>query len=150
MALLEIDALSVRFGGVAAVTDVSLAVEASEIHGIIGPNGAGKTSLINAVTGMVTPQSGSIRFAGKEIAGAPPHVISSSGLGRTFQHVELFGDRSVFDNVLTGFYRHQPYGLFAASVWFGKGAPTQRKNREQTNELLDAFDLAAYADTPAG
>ena len=150
MALLEIDALSVRFGGVAAVTDVSLAVEASEIHGIIGPNGAGKTSLINAVTGMVTPQSGSIRFAGKEIAGAPPHVISSSGLGRTFQHVELFGDRSVFDNVLTGFYRHQPYGLLAASVWFGKAAQSERKTRDQTRALLDAFGLGTHANARAG
>src|SRR5271156_5380024 len=131
MALLEIDALSVRFGGVAAVTDVSLVVNAGEIHGIIGPNGAGKTSLINAITGMVTAQSGSIRFADKEIAGTAPHVISSSGLGRTFQHVELFGDRSVFDNVLTGFYRHQSYGLRAAAVGVGKAADSERAIRDQ-------------------
>jgi branched-chain amino acid transport system ATP-binding protein len=150
MALLEIDALSVRFGGVAAVTDVSLAVAAGEIHGIIGPNGAGKTSLINAITGMVTAQSGSIRFADKEIAGTAPHVISSSGLGRTFQHVELFGDRSVFDNVLTGFYRHQSYGLLAASVRFGKAAASEQTTRDQARRLLDAFDLADVADTRAG
>jgi branched-chain amino acid transport system ATP-binding protein len=150
MALLEINALSVRFGGVAAVTDVSLRVEAGEIHGIIGPNGAGKTSLINAVTGMVAPQSGSIRFADKELAGVAPHVISSFGLGRTFQHVELFGDRSVFDNVLAGFYRHQPYGLLAAAVWFGKATQSERQTRDQARALLDAFDLAAYADTRAG
>jgi branched-chain amino acid transport system ATP-binding protein len=150
MALLEINALSIRFGGVAAVTDVSLGVEAGEIHGIIGPNGAGKTSLINAVTGMVVPQSGSIRFADKEIAGVAPHVISSFGLGRTFQHVELFGDRSVFDNVLTGFYRHQRYGLLAAAVWLGKAAQSERTMRDQARTLLDAFGLATYADTRAG
>ena len=150
MALLEIDALSVRFGGVAAVTDVSMVVAAGEIHGIIGPNGAGKTSLINAVTGMVVPLSGSIRFADKEIAGVAPHLISSFGLGRTFQHVELFGDRSVFDNVLTGFYRHQSYGLLAAALRFGKAARSERKTREQVRLLLDAFDLAAFADTHAG
>ena len=142
MALLEVDALSVRFGGVAAVTDVSLGVDAGEIHGIIGPNGAGKTSLINAVTGMVVPQSGSIRFNGKEIAGVAPHVISSLGLGRTFQHVELFGDRSVFDNVLTGFYRHQSYGLLAAAVRFGKATQSERETRDQARALLDAFGLA--------
>ena len=79
MALLEIDALSVRFGGVAAVTDVSLAVEAGEIHGIIGPNGAGKTSLINAVTGMVVAAIGLDPVFGQEIAGIAPHVISSLG-----------------------------------------------------------------------
>jgi len=150
MALLEIDALSVRFGGVAAVTDVSLAVAAGEIHGIIGPNGAGKTSLINAVTGMVAPLSGSIRFADKEIAGVAPHLISSFGLGRTFQHVELFGDRSVFDNVLTGFYRHQSYGLLAAALRFGNAARSERRTREQVRLLLDAFDLAAFADKRAG
>jgi len=150
MALLEIDALSVRFGGVAAVTDVSLAVAAGEIHGIIGPNGAGKTSLINAATGMVVPQSGSIRFADREIAGVAPHLISSFGLGRTFQHVELFGDRSVFDNVLTGFYRHQSYGLLAAALRFGNAARSERRTREQVRLLLDAFDLAAFAGTRAG
>jgi branched-chain amino acid transport system ATP-binding protein len=150
MALLEIDALSVRFGGVAAVSGVSLAVAAGEIHGIIGPNGAGKTSLINAVTGMVAAQSGSIRFADREIAGLAPHVISSLGLGRTFQHVELFGDRSVFDNVLTGFYRHQSYGLLTAAVRFGKAAESERTTRDQARMLLEAFDLAAVADTRAG
>ena len=150
MALLEVNALSVRFGGVAAVTEVSLGVEAGEIHGIIGPNGAGKTSLINAVTGMVVPQSGSIRFNGNEIAGVAPHVISSLGLGRTFQHVELFGDRSVFDNVLTGFYRHQPYGLLAAAVRFGKATQSERETRDKTRALLDAFGLGTYADTRAG
>jgi branched-chain amino acid transport system ATP-binding protein len=150
MALLEIAALSVRFGGVAAVTEVSFAVAAGEIHGIIGPNGAGKTSVINAVTGMVAPQSGSIRFADREIAGIAPHVISSFGLGRTFQHVELFGDRSVFDNVLTGFYRHQSYGLLAAALRLPKATRSERRTRGQTRMLLDAFDLAAFADTPAG
>ncbi len=150
MALLEIDALSVRFGGVAAVTEVSLAIAAGEIHGIIGPNGAGKTSLINAVTGMVAPQSGSICFADREIAGVAPHVISSFGLARTFQHVELFGDRSVFDNVLTGFYRHQSYGLLSAALRLPKAVQSERRTRTQTRELLDAFDLAPYANTYAG
>jgi branched-chain amino acid transport system ATP-binding protein len=150
MALLEIDALSVRFGGVAAITDVSLAVAAGEIHGIIGPNGAGKTSLINAVTGMVATQSGSIRFAEQEIAGLAPHVISTLGLGRTFQHVELFGDRSVFDNILTGFYRHQSYGLLAAALRLPNASQTERETRAQARMLLDAFDLTAFADIRAG
>ncbi len=150
MALLKINALSVRFGGIMAVTEVSLAINAGEIHGIIGPNGAGKTSLINAVSGMVIPKSGSIRFAEREIAGVAPHIISSLGLGRTFQHVELFGDRSVFENVLTGFYRHQPYGLLAAAVRFGKAAESERQTRDRARMLLDAFSLAAYADMQAG
>jgi branched-chain amino acid transport system ATP-binding protein len=150
MALLEIDGLSVRFGGVAAVADVSLAIAAGEIHGIIGPNGAGKTSVINAITGMTVPQSGSIRFADREIAGVAPHIISSFGLGRTFQHVELFGDRSVFDNILTGFYRHQSYGLLAGALRLPKALKSERTTREQARMLIEAFDLAAVADSPAG
>ncbi len=150
MALLEIDRLSVRFGGIVAVAEVSMEVDAGEIHGIIGPNGAGKTSLINAVTGIAVPQSGSIRFAGREIAGVAPHLISSLGLGRTFQHVELFGDRSVFENVLTGFYRHQSYGLLAAAFRLPKATQSERKTRDQVRRLLDAFDLAAFAEMPAG
>jgi branched-chain amino acid transport system ATP-binding protein len=150
MALLEIDTLSVRFGGIIAVAEVSMEVDAGEIHGIIGPNGAGKTSLINAITGIAVPQSGSIRFAGIEIAGVAPHLISSRGLGRTFQHVELFGDRSVFENVLTGFYRHQSYGLLAAALRLPKAAQSERKTRDQVRSLLDAFDLVTFAETPAG
>jgi len=150
MALLEIEALSVHFGGVVAVAEVSLAIAAGEIHGIIGPNGAGKTSVINAVSGTVIPQSGSIRFAGHQIAGVAPHVISSFGLGRTFQHVELFGDRSVFQNVLTGFYRHQSYGILASALRLPRATRSERTTREQARNLLDAFDLAAFADTPAG
>jgi branched-chain amino acid transport system ATP-binding protein len=150
MTLLEIDALSVRFGGVAAVTELSLAIAVGEIHGIIGPNGAGKTSVINAVTGMVAPQSGSVRFANKEIAGVAPHIIASFGLGRTFQHVELFGDSSVFDNVLTGFYRHQSYRLLAAALRLPKAVQSERGTRDQARMLLDAFGLAPFADTPAG
>jgi len=150
MALLEIDALSVRFGGVAAVAELSLAIADGEIHGIIGPNGAGKTSVINAVTGMVVPQSGSIRFAEKEIAGVAPHLISSFGLGRTFQHVELFSDRSVFDNVLIGFYRHQSYGLLAAALRLHNAVQSERGTHERVRMLLDTFALAPSADTPAG
>jgi len=150
MALLEIDALSVRFGGVAAVAELSLAIADGEIHGIIGPNGAGKTSVINAVTGMVVPQSGSIRFAEKEIAGVAPHLISSFGLGRTFQHVELFSDRSVFDNVLIGFYRHQSYGLLAAALRLHNAVQSERGTHERVRMLLDTFALAPFADTPAG
>ena len=150
MALLEIERLSIRFGGVVAVAGVSMEVAEGEIHGIIGPNGAGKTSLINGVTGMAVAQSGSIRFAEREIAGVAPHLISSLGLGRTFQHVELFGDRSVFENVLTGFYRHQPYGVLAAAFRLPKAVQSERKTHEQARKLLEAFDLAALAETPAG
>jgi branched-chain amino acid transport system ATP-binding protein len=150
MALLEIDRLSVHFGGVTAVSEVSLTVAAGEIHGIMGPNGAGKTSLINAVTGMVAARARSVRFADLPIAGLPPHVISSYGLGRTFQHVELFGDRSVFDNILTGFYRHQSYGLFAAALGIGKAARSEKAMRARALALLAAFDLTAFAEARAG
>ena len=150
MVIFQAKDVTIKFGPISAVDGVTFDVEPGTVFTIIGPNGAGKTSLINAVTGMVARHSGSIRFSDREIAGVAPHLISSLGLGRTFQHVELFGDRSVFDNVLTGFYRHQSYGLLAAALRLRKAGQSERQTREQTRLLLEAFDLTAYAGTRAG
>ncbi len=148
MSLLALDAISVRFGGVAAVRGVSMRVEPGEIRGLIGPNGAGKTSLINAITGIVRPDAGAITFGGREITALAPDIISAGGIGRTFQHVELFREGSVLDNVLTGLYRHHAYGVAAAIAGFGRARRVERAARREAATLLDAFDLAALADTP--
>ncbi len=100
MALLEVDRLSVSFGGLTALSSVSLAVERGEILGLIGPNGAGKTTLFNAVTGFVRPSGGQVRFKGEPITGWPPHRICWIGIARTFQLVRSLPELSVLENVL--------------------------------------------------
>jgi branched-chain amino acid transport system ATP-binding protein len=148
MTLLSLEGVSVSFGGVAAVRHVAMRLEAGEIRGLIGPNGAGKTSLINAIAGVVTPQSGSIRFADREITRLAPERISSLGVGRTFQHVELFRDETVIENVLTGLYRHHVYGLAPAMLGLRHGAEMQA--RREAAELLRMFELSSFAHARAG
>jgi branched-chain amino acid transport system ATP-binding protein len=149
VALLEVQNICVHFGGIAALDDVSLSVDAGEIHGVIGPNGAGKTSLINAITGIVRAEAGRVSFAGDDITRLRPEAIAGKGLGRTFQHAEPFSDCTVFTNVLTGSYRHQHYGLMSAAIRLGKAAAIERDSRQSTNRVLSSFGLAPYAEMPA-
>jgi branched-chain amino acid transport system ATP-binding protein len=148
MSLLVIDNISVRFGGVAAVRGATIRIEAGEIRGLIGPNGAGKTSLINAITGVVRPVVGAITFAKRPITALPPDVISARGIGRTFQHVELFRDETVLDNVLTGLYSHHVYGVAAAIAGFGRARHVEAEARREATALLKAFELAPLAAAP--
>jgi branched-chain amino acid transport system ATP-binding protein len=148
VSLLALDAVSVSFGGVAAVRGVTMRVEAGEIRGLIGPNGAGKTSLINAITGIVRPDKGAIAFADQEITALAPDIISTRGVGRTFQHVELFREGTVLDNVLTGLYSHHVYGVAAAIAGFGRARRVEDEAKREAAGLLDAFELAPLANTP--
>jgi branched-chain amino acid transport system ATP-binding protein len=143
MALLNLDKVSVRFGGVRAVADLSLAVAEGEIRGIIGPNGAGKTSLINAISGFLRPSSGTIAFGGRSITGLEPDAICRMGIGRTFQHVELFRDQTVLENVLSGVYRHQSYGPLAAALGLPRARREESKARLDAMALLEALELRA-------
>ena len=128
MPMLETEALTKHFGGLAAVADVDLAVEQGETVGLIGPNGAGKTTLFNLVSGALKPDSGRIRFKGRDITGSKPHQICKAGISRTFQSVKIFGNMSVQENVRLG-------------ALFGKGrSPTPSILRE--DELLDFVGLS--------
>jgi branched-chain amino acid transport system ATP-binding protein len=148
VSLLALSSVSVGFGGVAAVRGVNMRVEAREIRGLIGPNGAGKTSLINAISGIVRPSDGSISFDDREITALAPEIISARGIGRTFQHVELFRDESVVDNVLTGLYRHHVYGVATAIAGFGRARRVETAARHEAAGLLEAFALAPLANSP--
>ena len=148
MTLLSVEGVSVSFGGVAAVRDLSMTLKTGEIRGLIGPNGAGKTSLINAITGVIATRSGSIRFEDREIMRLAPERISSIGIGRTFQHVELFREETVIENVLTGLYRHHVYGL--ASAMLGMCRDAEAGARREAADLLALFELSAFADARAG
>ena len=148
MSLLSLNSVSVSFGGVAAVRGVSMNVEQGEIHGLIGPNGAGKTSLINAITRIVRPNAGTIIFAGEEVTTLAAEMIAARGIARTFQHVELFRDGTVLENVLTGLYRHHVYGIGAALVGYGRAQKVEYLARREALALLEAFELGALAAAP--
>ena len=132
MALLEIDDVHVRFGGVVAVNGASFDVAESSVIGLMGPNGAGKTTLFNVITGLQTPTSGSVRFDGKDITKVHPRQRALSGIGRTFQRLEVFGSLSVADNIRV-----------AAEM---RGIQHPAKVRD---ELLDRVGLRAFADFTA-
>jgi branched-chain amino acid transport system ATP-binding protein len=150
VSLLTLDRVSVRFGGVAALSGVTMRIEAGEIRGLIGPNGAGKTSMVNAITGVVSPSAGLISFAGGAITNLAPDAIAALGIGRTFQHVELFRDQTVLQNVRTGLYRHYPYGVIAAGIGMGKARRMEAASLRETWDLLEAFDLAPFAFSRSG
>ncbi len=109
---LELDHLTMRFGGVVAVNDVSMSVKQGEIHGLIGPNGSGKTTIFNVVSGYYKPTSGTVSFEGQTISGIPAHQITSKGFARTFQNLRLFHTMNVLDNVLVGMTSHARTSLW--------------------------------------
>lgn len=146
---LVIEHLCVRFGGLVAVRDLSLRVPPGEIRGLIGPNGAGKTTVINAITASVPMAAGRVLLDGEVVSGLPAHAISRRGIGRTFQHVEPFGELSVLDNVLVGVSRHAHVGFAQAAF----ATPSARAREEhavhEALAVLERFDLLAYRNTRA-
>ncbi len=131
MAILELNNVTIRFGGLVAVNDVNLKVEEGTIQALIGPNGAGKSTLFNLITGIYSPTSGSISFKGNSVSGTPTFKIASAGIGRTFQNIRLFTDLTVLDNVLIGAHSRGRWNLAGALMQF---SPWVRK---EEGELLD-------------
>ncbi|MES3000893.1 MAG: ABC transporter ATP-binding protein [Pseudomonadota bacterium] len=148
-ARLALDRLSVRFGGLAAVRDVSMRIAPGEIRGLIGPNGAGKTTLINAITGAVRTSGGEVLLDGQKVTNLASHLVSRRGVVRTFQHVEPFGDMTVVDNVLVGVSRHDPVALYAAALRTPRAAAAEKRAIDSAMALLERFDLLPYRDVPA-
>ena len=148
MALLEVSRLTVRFGGLTAVSQLDFTVDEGALVALIGPNGAGKTTAFNVITGVYAPSEGSVRFAGREIGGASPHTICASGVARTFQNIRLFRGLSALDNVraaLQGARRNGARDVVRGPGW-------QRHERDASDEarkLLDELGLGAFADARA-
>jgi branched-chain amino acid transport system ATP-binding protein len=136
VALLSVRNVTRRFGGIVAIDDVSLDVEAGRIVGLIGPNGAGKTTLFNVITRLYKPDSGELDFDGRSLLRTPPHRVVSRGIARTFQNVELFRTMTVLDNVLVGAHtRTRPFGSRAAEA--------------RAREVLEYVGIASVAGRPA-
>ena len=146
---LRLEGVTVRFGGVIAARDVSFEVAPGEIRGLIGPNGAGKTTLINAITGAVPLAAGRVLFDGHPITGHASHHIGRRGVGRTFQHVEPFGEMSVIDNVLVGVARGKRVSFWSAALDLPGAQRAERDAIAFATETLDAFGLLPYRNTRA-
>ncbi|PWE34148.1 ABC transporter ATP-binding protein [Maritimibacter sp. 55A14] len=145
---LEVDTLTMRFGGLTAVDALSFRVEHGEIHGLIGPNGAGKTTTFNMISGFYTPTEGSIRLRGEEISGLKMFEVARRGVVRTFQHSTLFAELTVLENALVG--THMPFrpNIFAAIV--GWDTEDRRGAHARAMESLDFFGIAHLAGERAG
>lgn len=147
--LLELDQVTIRFGGLTAVSEVSLKVGEGELIGLIGPNGAGKTTVFNLITGVYQPTSGAIRFADQPTSKRPPHVLTKNGMARTFQNIRLFGSMTVFDNVRAATQLHRAHGIREA-LWRGKSHQESEKEVERlVMELLEVFSLQDFRDEEA-
>lgn len=142
--LLEVEHLSLAFGGVTALADVSFTVQPGELFAVIGPNGAGKTSIFNCLSGVYRPQAGMIRFAGERIDRLHPVAIARRGVARTFQNLALFGDLTVLDNVMLGRHHLMRTGYVAAALWFGRARREELRHRERCEEILELLELEGY------
>ncbi len=149
MAELAIEQLSLRFGGLTVLDEVSFAIEPNELFALIGPNGAGKTSVLNCISGIYRG-IGVIRFRGLDIAGRAPHDIARLGLARTFQHGELFPQMSVLDNLLTG--RHARIGTspWAEMLFLPSVRRAEIAHREAVERIIDVVELERYRHAPVG
>jgi branched-chain amino acid transport system ATP-binding protein len=146
---LTIAQVSVRFGGIVALDNVSITVDSGAIHAVIGPNGAGKSTLINAITGIYTPSSGRIEFLGRRIDGRPPQEIARCGIGRTFQNTELFSEMTAIENVIVGLDRQIGYGVLEAALHLRGFKNGENKARDDAMAHLAFVGLADDADTIA-
>ena len=147
--LLETKNVDKRFGGLAAVAELNLSVEEGEIVGLIGPNGAGKTTSFNLITGVYTPTSGSVHFAGRDITGMKPHAITRLGVARTFQNIRLFKDMSVLENVLVAQHMRMGANLVEATLRLPSYLKKERHIHERARALLAEVELSAHEQSKA-
>jgi branched-chain amino acid transport system ATP-binding protein len=150
MPLLEIENLSVQFGGLKAVSDFSFSLDVGQLVGLIGPNGAGKTTVFNLATGVYEATSGSIRLAGESLGGLPPYKINRRGIARTFQNIRLFGGLSVLENVLVGFNQSLTHGFMGTVLRTPRHQREDARHDSEAMELLSTLHLADKADLRAG
>jgi branched-chain amino acid transport system ATP-binding protein len=146
MPLLEARGVTIRFGGLTAVTDFNLAIEPHELVGLIGPNGAGKTTIFNMLTGVYAPTEGEILFDGKPTTGCKPYEITARGVARTFQNIRLFKDLTVLDNVKIGGHIHYKYSGTSAVLHTNRFHHAEDEAEERALSLLRIFDLEPRAE----
>ena len=148
--MLKLDNISLSFGGVKALTDISFDVRAHEIRAIIGPNGAGKSSMLNVINGVYHPQQGTITFHGNVRRDMNPHEAAAQGIARTFQNIALFKGMSVLDNIMTGRNLKMKAGFLEQAIWIGRAQREELANRRKVEEVIDFLEIQHIRKTPVG
>lgn len=151
MSLFKVENLSIQFGGLKAVNNVSFEVEENSIFSIIGPNGSGKTTIFNLINGIYKPDSGRILLNGEDLVGSRPDRVAKKGIARTFQNIELFTNATVMDNLMLGRHIHMKTGVWSGvtATLFGRrsrAAKEEVKNREFVEQIVDFLDLQSVRD----
>ena len=148
--ILDVTNISLSFGGVKALTDISFNVREHEIRAIIGPNGAGKSSMLNCINGVYTPQKGAITFRGQTFSHMDSHQVALMGIGRTFQNLALFKGMSVIDNIMTGRNLKIKSNLLMQALRIGPAQREEEMHREKVELIIDFLEIQAYRKTPVG
>ena len=148
--ILDLQNISLRFGGVKALTDISFDVRAHEVRAIIGPNGAGKSSMLNVINGVYHPQDGRIFWHGEERKKMEPHMAAQQNIARTFQNIALFKGMSVLDNIMTGRITKMKSSFVEHALWFGRARREELEHRQKVEEVIDFLEIQHIRKTPVG
>ena len=151
--ILDVKNISLRFGGVKALSDISFDVREHEVRAIIGPNGAGKSSMLNCINGVYDPQEGSISFRGQTFSHMNSRQVAEMGIARTFQNLALFKGMSVIDNIMSGRNLRMKTNIFQQVMrnpWFGAAEKEESAHREFVEKIIDFLEIQAYRKTPVG
>ena len=148
--ILEVKNISLSFGGVKAITDISFDVFEHEIRALIGPNGAGKSSLLNCINGIYKPQEGQILFKSEILDKITPNIIAQKGISRTFQNLALFKRMSVLDNILVGRKLHSKANFFEVALQLPRATREEKQNREKCEEIIKFLEIENIKNTPVG
>ena len=146
--VMEMRNITLRFGGVEAIKDISFDIREGEIRAIIGPNGAGKSSMLNVISGFYVPQDGEVWYKGALRPPMKPYQVARQGIARTFQNIALFEGMSVLDNVMTGRLTHMKRGLWQQAIWRGPAEAEETANREVAERIIDFLEIQAIRKTP--
>ncbi len=148
--LMEMRGITLRFGGVTAIKDISFDIREGEIRAIIGPNGAGKSSMLNVINGFYHPQDGEIWVRGKKRRALRPHQIAHQGIARTFQNIALFKGMTTLDNIMTGRFTKMRAPWWQQAVWAGPAEREETANREIVERIIDFLEIQPIRKTPVG
>jgi branched-chain amino acid transport system ATP-binding protein len=146
--VMEMKNITLRFGGVVAIKDISFDIREGEIRAIIGPNGAGKSSMLNVISGFYHPQEGEVWFRGQRRPRMKPYQVAREGIARTFQNIALFEGMSVLDNIMTGRLNHMRSSILAQAVWWGAAEREESANRAQVEKIIDFLEIQHIRKTP--
>ncbi|MEM0936895.1 MAG: ABC transporter ATP-binding protein [Pseudomonadota bacterium] len=148
--LMEMRGITLRFGGVVAINDISFDIREGEIRAIIGPNGAGKSSMLNIISGFYTPSSGEVIYQGEKRPPKKPFEVARMGVARTFQNIALFEGMTVLDNVMTGRLTHMKASVLDQALWWGRAEREEIANRAKVEEVIDFLEIQNIRKTPVG